>query len=151
VLTDPPGESIRVARMPLISDPDAATHSRDLAVEVEPYPAPMGDGEPLPAPAPPSLRFVTEQPRTTRLDLRTSLRLIAAMIPALVLVIVIAASSGGGGHRPHKSAVRLTPAQQHAVAAERARAAAIAKARRDRGTDAELQDTVPAATPLPSQ
>jgi len=149
-LTDPPDESIRVARLPPIGDPDAAPHSPDSGVEIEPYPAPRGDGERQPAAEPPSLRFVTEQPRATRLDSRTALRLIAALITVFVLVVVIAASSGGGGPHPHKSAVRLTPAQQRAVAAERARAAAIAKARRDRGTDAELQDTVPAATAAPS-
>jgi hypothetical protein len=97
------------------------------------------------------LTFVTEEPRATLWSLRTALGLIIAIIPILVVAIVIAASSGGGGDRPsHRAAVRLTPAQQRVVALQRARAAAIAKAKRDRGTDAELQDTIPAVAPSPN-
>lgn len=130
-LADPPEESIRVARLPRAGDPD-------LVLECPP------------SPEPPSLRFVTDEPRAPRLRLRTALGLITAMIAVVVVLIVVASSSGGAADRPHNTAVKLTPAQQRAVAAQRARAAAIAKAKRDRGTDAELQDTIPAATPMPS-
>jgi hypothetical protein len=122
-------ESIRIARLPPVGEPDQAR-------------------EPAAAPEPAPLRFATEPPRGARLDLRTALCVLATMFS--VFVIVIASSSGAARHRrAHPPVVKLSRAQERVDAARRARAAAIAKARRDRGTDAELQDTIPAATPSP--
>ena len=80
-----------------------------------------------------------------------------AVRPALVVVLMAAfvsvltdsgtTRSASGSHKPP---IELTPAEQRAAAAAQARAAAIAKALHDRGTDAELQDTIPAATPPPT-
>lgn len=147
-LTDAHADSIRVARLSPIGAPEAP-RAFDAAVEVEPYPAPRGEAE-CPADGESArLRFVVEPPRGARFNSRAALSLLAAMIFTLVLVVGIAARSNVGSHHARRTAPKLTAAQQCVAAARRARAAAIAKARRDRGTDAELQDTIPAATPPP--
>jgi hypothetical protein len=101
---------------------------------------------------PPGLRFVTDPPRSALAGLRPALGVLAGMILVLVVVIaIVSQSSGTATHRVRTPASKLTPAQLRLADAQRARAAAIAKAKRDRGTDAELQDTIPAVTPAPSQ
>src|SRR5262249_20926370 len=124
--------------------------SSDAVVEVEPYPASTRDAA-RPADAePPRLRFVVQQPRGARFNSRTAEGLLAVVLSVFALVVGIAARSNGGSHHiTHRAVPKLTPAQECVAAARRARAAAIAKATRDSGTDAELQDTIPAATPPP--
>jgi hypothetical protein len=107
------------------------------------------DAEPSPSATPPSLAFVTEEPPRPPVSARAAVQLAVAVVIAAVLW-AIGSSISSGPSRSQRTPVRLTPAEQRASAATRARAAAIAKARRDRGTDAELQDTIPAVTPAPA-
>jgi hypothetical protein len=147
-LLDSSAESIRIARLPPIAEPDARP---DAAVPVEPYPAPTV--EPWRAPVATELarlRFAPDPPRGMPAGLRRALSAIAAIVLVLVAVVLMS-SANATSHRSHANAAKLTPAQQRVEAARRARAAAIVKARRDRGTDAELQDTIPAAVPPPGQ
>jgi hypothetical protein len=149
-LTDVPADSIRIARLSPIGAPDAGPHSSDIAVEVAPFPAPATEAARRAAAEPPHLRFAVEPPRGARFNTRTAEGLLAVVLSVFALVVLVAASSNGGSHHiTHRTAPKLTPEQQCVAAARHARAAAIAKAKRDRGTDAELQDTIPAATPPP--
>ncbi len=99
---------------------------------------------------PPALVFVAKEARQRRVGVGVALPLLLAAVTAFLLV-QIGSSTTGSPSRPHPAPVRLTPAEQRAATAARARAAAIAQAKRDRGTDAELEDTIPAATPSPAQ
>ncbi len=81
---------------------------------------------------------------------RRFVRARVALVAVAVLVwVLIGSPTGGGSAGSRPAAVTLTPAQQRTMAARRARAAAIAQAKRDRGTAAELEDTIPAVTPAP--
>jgi hypothetical protein len=147
-LFDAPADSIRIARLSPIGARDAWPHSSDTAVEVAPFPAPATEAARRASAEPPRLRFVVERPRGVRFNSRTAEGLLAVVLSVFALVVLVAASSNGDSHHiTHRGAPKLTADQQCVAAARRARAAAIAKARRDRGTDAELQDTIPAATP----
>ncbi len=99
---------------------------------------------------PPAVVFVTDQRRPVRGNPRAALALIAAVIATALVWALIASSTASSSGGSHKAAVHLTPAQQRAAAAARVRAAAIAKATRDRGTDAQWGDTTPGVTPAPS-
>jgi hypothetical protein len=148
LVDSPDDESIRVWRLSPVEDVEGAVESAGPAVDVERDSAQTDDPQGQPGAAePPSLTFVALPPRTIGLSMRSTVCVLAAIFSVVLVLVVIGSISGGGSARAHKPVVRLTPAQQRAAAAERVRAAAIAKAKRDRGTDAELQDTVPAATP----
>jgi hypothetical protein len=100
---------------------------------------------------PPVVTFVTDQPRHTPVNPRAALALIVVMIATGLLWVLIQSSTASSSGGSHKAAVHLTPPEQRAVAAARARAAAIAKAKRDRGTDAQWGDTIPAVTSPPTR
>jgi hypothetical protein len=93
--------------------------------------------------APPPLVFVTEEARGARIN---SLLAIAALLGVITVFVgvLIASTADSGSSGSAKPAVR--PAAPQGTPAEHARAAAIAQAKRDRGTDAQWQDTIPAAT-----
>jgi hypothetical protein len=91
--------------------------------------------------------FVTEQPRPARVNPRVALVLIVAVIVTASVWVLIGSITAGSSGGSHKAVVHLTPAQERAATAARARAAAIAKAKRDRGTDAQWGDTIPGVTP----
>lgn len=120
-ITEPPADAIRVSRL----------------------------RQPADVSEPPSLVFATDPPRGGLFAVRGALALAAATVLVLIVVVISAGGSHGGSRHLHAAAPKLTPAQQRLAAERRARAQAIAKARRDRGTDAELQDTIPAVTPAP--
>ncbi len=129
----------------------SSTEASDLAVETVPEfelgairaarltAAPAADvAEPI----------VFDTEHGVRRYLRARVALLAVAVAVLAWAAVGSLTGGGSaGSRP--AAVTLTPAQQRTMAARRARAAAIAQAKRDRGTDAELEDTIPAVTPTP--
>lgn len=117
-------DSIHVARLPQIS---AGSGARAIA-------------------RPPVLAFVTEEAPRARIGPRAALLLAVVVMVAAVLWVVIGSGTTGSSSGAHPARVHLTAAEQRAAAAARTRAAAIAQARRDRGTDALLQDTIPAAT-----
>jgi hypothetical protein len=142
-------DSIRVARLPR---PGTAAGA---AASAEPAPGPAAAVEIAEAPSiiappalgdPPALVIVVEAARPARIKAGVALAL--AMVALLWVLIdsgTIGASSG-----TRKVPVRHGPAQPRAGTAAAVRAAAIAQAKRDRGTDAELQDTIPAPIPAPT-
>jgi hypothetical protein len=133
---------------------DTATADRELVPEPPADSIHVARLSPPVAAKPPTLAFVTEAPRPQRIELRVSRRVAVGALVALVAVLCVVAvalgTSGDSKRAVHKPAVRLTPAQTRFQAAERARAEAIAQAKRDRGTDAELEDTVPPAPAPPT-
>jgi hypothetical protein len=94
--------------------------------------------------------FATEQPRPARVNPRAALVMILAVVMIGLVWVLIGSSTAGSSGGSHKAAVHLTPVQERAAAAARVRAAAIAKAKSDRGTDAQWGDTIPAVTPPPT-
>ncbi len=102
------------------------------------------------APAkPPPLVIVAAEARPTRGNAGAALLLLVVI--GTILWVLIGSGTTGSSSGSHRAPVRRTPAEQRAAATVRVRAAAIAQAKRDRGTDAELQDTIPAATPPPTR
>lgn len=133
-------DSIRIARLPRKRAASQTESPPPLNFDPPPSEAPW-------IPKPPALRFIAARRTHVSVQARAALAVVLVMA-ASVWVLADSETS----HRPTrvpKPAVRLSPAGQRVAAAARARAAAIAQAKRDRGTDAELQDTIPAATPLP--
>jgi hypothetical protein len=94
-----------------------------------------------PASPPSILEFATGKSRGGRIDLQTAL--VALVLIAVFVAPAIDAATSGGTHR-RPAPARPTGPAQHLSAADRARAAAIAQAERDRGTDAYWEDTIPA-------
>jgi hypothetical protein len=141
-------DSIYVARLPQAGGAGVAEPAIDAAtaIEIAPHPARPAAGE-LPVIAkPPALAFVTEEARPRRIDLRLAALLVLVVVMAGLLWVLI--DSGPNG-RPratpaHHAPLKLTPNEQRVATAARARAAAIAQLKRDRGTDAQWQDTIPA-------
>lgn len=99
---------------------------------------------------PPAVMFLTDQPRHAPGGPRAALVLIVAVMMIGLAWVLIGTITAGNSSRSHRAAVHLTAAQQRVAAAARTRAAAIAKAKRDRGTDAQWGDTIPAVTPPPT-
>jgi hypothetical protein len=99
---------------------------------------------------PPAVMFATEQPRPARVNPRAALVMILAVVMIGLVWVLIGSSTAGSSGGSHKAAVHLTPVQERAAGAARVRAAAIAKAKSDRGTDAQWGDTIPAVTPPPT-
>jgi hypothetical protein len=96
-------------------------------------------------PAP--LAFVAEQPRRSPIDARAVLLLIVAVITAGLMWVLISSGASGSPGRVQRAPAQLRRAEGPAATAARAWAAAVEKAWRDRGTDAELQDTIPPPAP----
>ncbi len=136
-------DSIYVARLP----PAGAS---EPAIEVAPHPAYPAGSQPSGIVKPPPLAFVTEEARSRRISSRAALLLVILVVMAALSWVLIDSSSSGRSTAPptHRAPVRLTPSQQRAAAAARARAAAIAQLKHDRGTDAQWQDTIPPAPRL---
>jgi hypothetical protein len=96
-------------------------------------------------PAP--LAFVAAEPRRAPIDARAVLLLVVAVIAAGLIWVLISSGTSGSSGRAHSAAAQVRRAEGPAATAARAWAAAIEKAWRDRGTDAELQDTIPPPAP----
>jgi hypothetical protein len=139
-------DSIYIARLPpaggaVVAEPASEA---ETAIEIAPHPARPAAGELPDIAKPPALAFVTEEARPRLIDLRMALLLTAVVMMGAFLVVLIDSGPTRSPKPAHQAPLRLTPTEQRAAAAARARAAAIARAKRDRGTDAELQDTIPA-------
>jgi hypothetical protein len=95
-------------------------------------------------PAP--LAFVAEQPRRAPIDARAVLLVVVAVIAAGLMWVLISSGVSGSSGRAQRAPAQVRRAEGPAASAARAWAVAIDKAWRDRGTDAELQDTIPPPT-----
>ena len=113
-------------------------------------PQPTASSTPPEITKPPAVMFVTDQPHHAYRNPRAALVLIVAVMMMGFLWVLIGFGAAGSSGGSRKAAVHLTAAEQRTAAAARARAAAIAKAKRDRGTDAQWGDTIPALTPAPT-
>lgn len=138
--TTGPKVSSGVTRSLTTAPPDQAHPPEAGPIRVARMRAPTGP--------PPALAFVAEAPRRASISPRR-----ASALAAIAVVAALAWTWLGAGTRASSRGaprmVRLTPAEQRVAAAARVRAAAIAQAVRDRGTDAALQDTIPALPPAP--
>jgi hypothetical protein len=88
--------------------------------------------------------LVTEEARRPPISSRAALVLIVAVIAAGFMWVLISSAASNSVTGSHSTRVQRAAAPQGRVAiAAQAWAVAIERAWRDRGTDAELQDTIP--------
>jgi hypothetical protein len=135
-------DATQTARPELVPDFGAGS----IRAARRPQAGTVGVLEPTAIAKPPALVMVTEEARPVRIKAGAGLLLLIVVMVAFLWVL-LGSSTTGTPSRSHKAPVRLTAAERRVAAAGRSRADAIAQAKRDRGTDAELQDTIPALTP----